>query len=142
MKKLIAIVAGEPNSINSEIIAKAWKSKSTKKNLFIIGNYELFKKQINKIGIKIKTQKIDSIAEIKNKKYLYILDVPLKYKSLFECSVADTKKYVFQSLNIAHKLAVNKLIKAFINAPVDKKIFNNKYLGVTEYLSSKNKKKK
>ena len=141
MKKLIAIVAGEPNSINSEIIAKAWKSKSTKKNLFIIGNYELFKKQINKIGIKIKTQKIDSIAKIKNKKYLYILDVPLKYKSLFKCSVADTKKYVFQSLNIAHKLAVNKLIKAFINAPVDKKIFNNKYLGVTEYLSSKNKKK-
>ena len=139
MKKLIAIVAGEPNSINSEIIAKAWKSKSTKKNLFIIGNYELFKKQINKIGIKIKTQKIDSIAKIKNKKYLYILDVPLKYKSLFKCSVADTKKYVFQSLNIAHKLAVNKLIKAFINAPVDKKIFNNKYLGVTEYLSEKNK---
>ena len=25
MKKLIAIVAGEPNSINSEIIAKTWK---------------------------------------------------------------------------------------------------------------------
>ena len=25
MKNLVAIIAGEPNSINSEIIAKAWK---------------------------------------------------------------------------------------------------------------------
>ena len=25
MRKLIAIVAGEPNSINSEIIVKAWR---------------------------------------------------------------------------------------------------------------------
>ena len=36
MSNLIAIVAGEPNSINSEIIAKAWKEKKFK-NIFIIG---------------------------------------------------------------------------------------------------------
>ena len=29
MKKLIAVVAGEPNSINSEIIVKAWKKKNS-----------------------------------------------------------------------------------------------------------------
>ena len=44
MKKLIALVAGEPVSINSEIIAKTWK-KARKKNFFIIGSYLLFKKQ-------------------------------------------------------------------------------------------------
>ena len=27
MKKIIAIISGEPNSINSEIIAKVWKKK-------------------------------------------------------------------------------------------------------------------
>ena len=37
MKNLIPIVAGEPNSINAEIIAKAWKNKKIK-NIFIIGN--------------------------------------------------------------------------------------------------------
>ena len=28
MNNLIAIIAGEPNSINSEIISKAWKKKN------------------------------------------------------------------------------------------------------------------
>ena len=60
MKNLIAIVAGEPNSINSEIIAKAWKIIGNKKNLFIIGNYSLLKKQLNKIGIKTKVAEINS----------------------------------------------------------------------------------
>ncbi len=50
MKKLIAIVAGEPNSINSEIIVKTWKIKKNKKKIFVIGNYLLIKNQINKIG--------------------------------------------------------------------------------------------
>ena len=40
MNNLIAIVAGEPNSINSEIIAKAWKKK--KKNKKYLYYWELF----------------------------------------------------------------------------------------------------
>ena len=35
MKNLIAVVAGEPVSINSEIIAKTWK-KTNKKNFFVL----------------------------------------------------------------------------------------------------------
>ena len=38
-------------------------------------------------------------------------------------------------------MAINNKILGFINAPIDKKIFDNKYLGVTEYLSEKNKSK-
>ena len=138
MTELIAIVAGEPNSINSEIIAKAWKKIKNKNNLFIIGNYLLLKSQIDKIGIKIQITKIDSIKEHKNKKKLYILNVPLKFKSFFKINILDAKSYILKSLDIAHDLASNKTIKGFINAPIDKKIFNNKYLGVTEYLASKN----
>ena len=46
--KKIIIIGGDPNSINSEIIFKTWKklSKSVKKNIFIIANYELMKKQL------------------------------------------------------------------------------------------------
>ena len=138
MIKLIAIVAGEPNSINSEIIAKAWKKVKNKKNLFIIGNYSLLKKQIKKINIKINVSEIASIKDIKNNKKLNVLNVPLKFRSLFQNNIKNTKRYILESLNVAHNLALNKKIKAFINAPIDKKIFSNKYLGVTEYLASKN----
>ena len=138
MKKLIAIVAGEPNSINSEIIAKSWKVNKKNKNLFVIGNYYLFKKQINDIGINIPVTSIDKIQEIKKNKGLCILNVPLNFKSVYDNNTADTKKYVIKCLDIAHYLANSKKIIGFVNAPVDKKIFNKKYLGVTEYLAHKN----
>ena len=57
MKKIIAIIAGEPKSINVEIIAKSWiKRKNKKVNLFVIGNFLLLKKQLkkNKFNIPIK----------------------------------------------------------------------------------------
>lgn len=136
MKNLIAIVAGEPKSINSEIIAKSWK-KISKKNIFIIGNYLILKKQFNIINQKIKILKINSIDEI-NKKYLNILDVPLKFKSAFSPNKADSKKYVLKCLDLAHYLSYSNKIKGFINLSVNKTIFNNKYLGVTEYLAAKN----
>ena len=28
MKKIVAIISGDPNSINSEIIAKTWRNKN------------------------------------------------------------------------------------------------------------------
>ena len=46
--KIILIVLGEPNSTFSEILIKYFKSKNFKKNnknVILIGNYELFKKQ-------------------------------------------------------------------------------------------------
>ena len=138
MIKLFAIVAGEPNSINSEIIAKAWKKIKNKDNLFVVGNYLHIKKQINKIGLKIPILKISKIEEFKNNQKLYVLDVPLKYKSILKINSHNTKNYIIKSLNIAHNFAKNKKIKGFINTPIDKKIFNKKYLGVTEYLASIN----
>ena len=137
MSNLIAIVAGEPNSINSEIIAKAWKEKKFK-NIFIIGNYSILKKQVTKLHIKIPLTKIDKLENFKKNKKLFILDVPLKFKSIFNVSASETKTYIFKCFNLAHSLAIDKKIMGFINAPIDKKIFNNKYLGVTEYLAKKN----
>jgi 4-hydroxythreonine-4-phosphate dehydrogenase len=138
MNKLIAIVAGEPNSINSEIIAKAWKLCGGGKKIFVIGNYLLLLKQISKIGIKIPLLRVNEIEEIQNMNNLCILDVPLKFKSIFNINSLEVKNYIYKSLNLAHKLASNKKIKAFINAPIDKKNFKKEYLGVTEYLASKN----
>jgi len=43
MNNKIIIVTGDPNSINSEIIYKAFKNldHKIKKRLYLIGNYEL-----------------------------------------------------------------------------------------------------
>ena len=47
MSKYIAIIAGEPNSVSSEIIFKYWKlrKKYKFKKLFIIGNIKLLEMQ-------------------------------------------------------------------------------------------------
>ena len=140
MNKLFAIIAGEPNSINSEIIAKMWKRNKKLKNFFIIGNYSLLKKQIYKLGIKVPMVKIKKFENYKKERKIFVLDVPLKFESIFKVSSSATKAYVFKCFDIAHNLAIKKKIFGFINAPINKKIFNNKFLGVTEYLSNKNKK--
>ena len=66
MKNLICIIAGEPNSINSELIGKIWKKKDNFKglNIFIIGNYSLIKKQFRQIGIRTKMRKIYNIQKL------------------------------------------------------------------------------
>ena len=55
MKNILGIVAGDPISINSEIIAKTWKKRSQFKNLkiFIIGSLNLLKEQLKVQNIKI-----------------------------------------------------------------------------------------
>ena len=75
MKKLIAIIAGEPKSINVEIIAKTWKQ--TKKKLLIIGDYKILKKQL--INFKVNLSNINNITNVnyaRNK--LNILNVKKK----------------------------------------------------------------
>ncbi len=141
MKKL-AIVTGEPESINSEIIAKAWSKldKISKKKIFLIGNYTLFKKQLKIIKKKLPLEKLNSIKSLSNKNKLQILDIPLKFKKPFSIKNDDTRRYILSSLDLAHKLASSKKILGIINCPINKrKVFRNSSQGVTEYLSKKQK---
>ncbi len=136
---MIGLVAGEPNSINSEIIIKAWKKIDNKAKIFIIGNYLLIKKQMHEMNLQIPLAQVDRFEDIIEKKKLNIVNIPLDFNSALKINEKNKKKYVLRCLDLAHKLALKKKIKGFINAPIDKKVFNNKYLGVTEYLASKNK---
>ena len=62
MLKPIAIIAGEPNSVSSEIIFKSWilKRKYTHKPWFVIGNVKLLNLQKKKLKYQIKIKKINS----------------------------------------------------------------------------------
>ena len=96
MKNLICILAGEPNSINSEIISKVWKKKYLfkKSNFFILGNYQLIKKQFEKMNINIKIKKILNIEKKDFKKKLLILDVPLNFTDPFKVPIKNKRNYL------------------------------------------------
>ncbi len=140
MNNLIGIIAGEPNSINSEIIAKTWKKKDDFKslNIFVVGNYLLIKKQLKSIGIKINIKKISNINLKNFKKALLIYDVPLKFNNPFRVSPKAKSKYIFHCFKIATELARKKKISGLINCPINKKeTFGNNFKGITEFLAKK-----
>ena len=142
MKKTICIIAGDPNSINSEIIFKSWKNlkHKTRQKIIIIGNYDLIYKQNKKIKYKVKLSKITNFDNIKVGNSLKILNVPLKFKDCFNVPMNESSKYVINCLNYAHYLCKKRAINAFINCPIDKNLIKKKGIyGVTEFLGKKNK---
>ncbi len=128
MNNKIAIVCGEKKSIGPEIISKSWNkiNLNLKRKIFLIGDYDLLKYQFKKIMPKIKLRLINNIDNLSNE-----LDI-LHIKS-------NKKEYVRFCLNIAHTLSIEKKIKGFVNCPVEKKSLGSNNIGVTEYLSKKNK---
>ena len=68
--KIILVVLGEPNSTFSEILLKFSKSKLFKKinkRIILIGNYELFKKQMIHLNFKVNLNKIRNIKNALDK---------------------------------------------------------------------------
>jgi len=146
MKKPIAIIAGEPNSISSEIIFKSWKSKKKYKHkpFFIIGSVQLLNLQMKKLKYDIKINKIDKTFKINDlsKNQLNVCNVEYTQKKPFENISSKSNKYILECFNLASKFANKKKILGFINCPVSKEsLFKNKHQGITEYLSKKENKK-
>ena len=142
MNKFIAIIAGEPNSISSEIIFKSWKlrNKFNHKPFFVIGSIRLLNLQKKKLNYNIKLKKIDSKIEINNLKdsELPVFDVDYIQKKPFEKISNKSNKYIFKCFDVAVKFVKSKKIIGFINCPVSKEhLFKNKYQGITEFLSKK-----
>ena len=101
MKNLIAITAGEPESINSEIIAKTWNKIQFKNNLLIIGNYNLLKNQFKKLNFKLPLHLIRELKDFRKEK-LNILDVKFSNNSM------SKKKYILDCIDLAHKFSLKK----------------------------------
>ncbi len=138
MKKII-LISGDPNSINTEILFKSWKkmSKSLKKRIYLISNYNLILDQSKKLNFSLNISKVKSINDEKNKFFLKILDVNLNYKNPFNVTFKESSKFVNKSLDLAHKLSLDKSVLGMINCPIDKKLLLKKNIGVTEFLSKK-----
>ena len=132
------IVLGEPNSINSEILAK---SNVYKKKAIIIGSYDLLKSQLKILKIKRKLKKIKKIEDFKiSGKSLNILDIPLIFNQPFSVSPKESSIYIKKCLTVGHDLCIKKKIRGMINCSINKKnVFKNSYSGVTEFLAKKSK---
>ena len=142
MNKAIAIIAGEPNSISSEIIFKTWRL--TKRNFIIIGSIKLLELQKKKLKQKIKIKEIQSNFNIKKfkKNEMHVLNVDFIQKKPFQKISTKSNKYIFKCFDLAINLIKNKKIFGLINCPIAKeKLFHKKYQGVTEFISNKFKSK-
>ena len=99
MAKPIAIVAGEPNSISSEIIFKIWKLRKKYKlnSLIVIGSSYIFNLQKKKLKFNIKIKDIDNNFNSKdligNK--LPIYNINYKQKKAFQKVSTVSNKYIF-----------------------------------------------
>ena len=141
MKKIIAIIAGEPNSISSEIIFKSWEMKKKSYNpFFIIGNIDILNKQKKKLKFLFKIKKIDENfkrADLVSNS-LPVYNINYQQKNAFENVSSKSSKYIFKCFDHALKFIKRKKIYGFINCPISKKhLLKNKYLGITEFLSKK-----
>lgn len=138
MKK-IAIILGEPNSINSEILAKSWKKLNPKKRktLLIIGSNELLIKQFEILKFNIKTNLIKGVNENFSKRKINLMNVNLNFKDPFKVESKRSKKYILKCLDLACDMSKSSLISSFINCPIEKNIFKGN-VGVTEFVSKKN----
>ena len=144
--KPILIVAGEPNSIFSEIFLKSITHKKFKSPIVLIISLDLFTKQIKYLNFKKKINIIDpkNLANLNlNNKKINIINVEYKYHKIFNKISSHSKKYINKCFDIAFSILKKKITNKLINGPINKKYFlNKKYLGITEYIAKKFKIKK
>ena len=143
--KPIIIVAGEPNSIFSEIFFKSLKIRKFKSPIILIASYNLIKLQMKKLNINKKIRLI-KLLDLKNtnlnNKKINLIDVTFEQKKAFNKISNKSNNYLKKSFDIALKILNRKITNKFINGPISKKFFlKKKYLGITEYLASKTKTK-
>ena len=136
----ILIVAGEPNSIFIEIFIKSLKKLKIKRPIILISSLEIIKLQMIKLNYNININILDykKLNEYKlNNRSINLINVEFKQRKAFLKISKNSKKYIEKMFRIAFKIIKKEKIQRFINGPVSKKHFlDNKYLGITEYISN------
>ena len=143
--KPILIVAGEPNSVFLEIFFKTLKNRIINNPIILIVSKDLLVEQMKRLGFKYKIKLINkkntNFKEINNKT-INIINVSYKFKNAFEKITDKSNEYLTESFSIALDLLKKNDFLGLINGPISKKNFlKDKYLGITEYLAVKTKRK-
>jgi len=139
--KPIIIVAGEPNSIFLEIFFKSLKFKVYKSPLILICSKKLLLNQMKKFRFKKKINLIDPLEihkiKIRNDN-INLIDVELNMSSSLKKISKYSQSYIKKCFDVAFKIIKKGSSYKLINGPISKsKFLNKKFLGMTEYISSK-----
>ena len=137
--KPIIIVGGEPNSIFFEIFFKSINFKKYSSPIILIASFNLLCLQMKKLKVKHKINLLnfENLNNIKiDNKSINLIDIKYHTKKPFEKISKKSNEYIKNSFFAAFKLLKKGVTHKFINGPISKKNFlNNKYLGITEYIS-------
>ena len=141
--KPIIVVAGEPNSIFSEIFLKSINYKKFKSPIILIASLDLIKLQMKKLKMNKKIRLVN-FGNLKNSQLdnskINLINVNFSQKKPFDKISNKSNEYIKKSFDVALKILNEKITNKFINGPVSKKFFlKKKYLGITEYLAHKTK---
>ncbi len=136
--KYILIILGEPYSTFSEILGKYFiKKKNLEKKIILIGNKEIFTKQLKKLNYSLNLNQIKNIEESK-KNMVNIINVEFKHTKVFSVIDVKSNSYIKKSFDISLDILKYNDESILINGPISKKTFlRKKYSGITEYLSKK-----
>ena len=139
MTKKILLFTGDPNSINSEIIFKSWKTlnSSIKKKIYFISNYDLIKDQFKKLKYSVEIKNVKGIDELAHSDKIKIINIDLNFSNSFKVSTNNRARFIQKALNYCHNLSLNKRVIGLINCPIDKRLLKKKEIGVTEFLANK-----
>ena len=137
----ILIVAGEPNSVFSEIFFKVINKKNFNNSIILITSKKLLSLQMKKLNFKKKIRLIKPLnlkkQKINNKK-INLIDVDFTQKKAFDKISTKSNQFIENSFKLAFKIIKKNNINKFINGPISKKTFlNKKFLGITEYIAKK-----
>ena len=136
----VLIILGEPNSVFSELLFKYFKSKkykSFKKDIILIGCYNLIYRQMKKLNYNFKFNIIKNPNDFK-KKFLNIIDVKYNLDNEFSKISTKSNNYLEDCFKISLKIIKNKKKIVLFNGPISKKHFlQKKFFGLTEYIANK-----
>jgi 4-hydroxythreonine-4-phosphate dehydrogenase len=140
--KPIIVVAGEPNSIFSEIFFKAKKNKVIKNPIILIASKKLIIRQMKNLKFNYKINLIDheknDLHKLRNDK-INLINVNLNFKKTFDKITNKSNTYIENCFALSLKILEKKNCLGLINGPISKKKFlKGRYLGITEYLANKN----
>tara|TARA_B100001250_G_scaffold384442_1_gene379292 strand:- start:713 stop:1690 length:978 start_codon:yes stop_codon:yes gene_type:complete len=140
----ILIILGEPNSVFLEILFKFFISKkylSLKKTIIMIGSYNLFIKQMNKLNYNLNIHIIKKIDQSKINK-INLINVNYNFQKEFSKITNHSNNYISECFDMAIEIIKKNKNIGLINGPISKKHFlKKKYFGMTEYIAEKTKSK-
>ena len=135
----ILVVGGEPNSIFSEIFIKSINKTKFKRPIILIYSLNLLNKQMKQLKLKKDIKVLDPYKIKKynlNNKSINLINVNYNQNKPFQKISKKTKSFISQCFTLAFELIKKEKITKLINGPISKKNFlENKFLGMTEYIS-------